>query len=172
MAAIIDACQSGQIPASVSVVVAPNFESEAISAARARGTQVITVDPADPAYPQLLIEALQDVTVVCLAGYLRLLPVEVLRKFPGRVLNIHPALLPKFGGKGMYGRHVHEAVIASGDSESGASVHLVDERYDEGQVLVQRRCSVLPDDTPQSLAARVLTEEHLAYVEALQRLLS
>jgi phosphoribosylglycinamide formyltransferase-1 len=107
-----------------------------------------------------------------LAGYLRLLPVEVLRKFPGRVLNIHPALLPKFGGKGMYGRHVHEAVIASGDSESGASVHLVDERYDEGQVLVQRRCSVLPDDTPQSLAARVLKEEHLAYVEALQRLLS
>jgi phosphoribosylglycinamide formyltransferase-1 len=102
---------------------------------------------------------------------MRLLPEEVLAAFPNRVLNIHPALLPKFGGKGMYGMHVHEAVVAARETESGCTVHFVNEHYDEGAILHQRRCPVLPDDTPETLAARVLEQEHLAYPEAIQLVL-
>jgi phosphoribosylglycinamide formyltransferase-1 len=99
------------------------------------------------------------------------LPLEVLSLFPNRVLNIHPALLPKFGGKGMYGHHVHEAVLAAGEAESGCSVHFVNERYDEGAVILQKVCPVLPDDTPDTLAARVLVLEHQAYPEALAKVI-
>jgi len=95
-----------------------------------------------------------------LAGYLKLVPAPVITRFRDRILNIHPALLPAFGGKGMYGHRVHQAVLASGAKESGATVHLVDEAYDRGPVLGQVRVPVLPDDTPDRLAARVLEVEH------------
>ncbi|MFL5495364.1 MAG: formyltransferase family protein, partial [Gemmatimonadales bacterium] len=98
--------------------------------------------------------------LVVLAGYLKLVPAPVIVRFRNRILNIHPALLPAFGGKGMYGHRVHEAVLASGARESGATVHLVDEAYDRGPVLGQARVPVLPDDTPDRLAARVLEVEH------------
>ena len=98
--------------------------------------------------------------LVVLAGYLKLVPAPVIARFRDRILNIHPALLPSFGGKGMYGLRVHEAVLASGARESGATVHLVDEAYDRGAVLGQARVPVLPDDTPDRLAARVLEVEH------------
>jgi phosphoribosylglycinamide formyltransferase 1 len=98
--------------------------------------------------------------LVVLAGYLKLVPAPVIARFRDRILNIHPALLPAFGGKGMYGLRVHEAVLASGARESGATVHLVDEAYDRGAVLGQARVPVLPDDTPDRLAARVLEVEH------------
>ena len=98
--------------------------------------------------------------LVVLAGYLKLVPAPVIARFRDRILNIHPALLPSFGGKGMYGLRVHEAVLASGARESGATVHLVDEAYDRGAVLGQARVPVLPDDTPDRLAARVLEIEH------------
>jgi phosphoribosylglycinamide formyltransferase-1 len=98
--------------------------------------------------------------LVVLAGYLRLVPPSVVDRFRGRIINIHPALLPRHGGPGMYGRRVHEAVIAAGDSESGATVHLVDEVYDRGKPLGQGRVLVMPDDTPERLAARVLELEH------------
>jgi folate-dependent phosphoribosylglycinamide formyltransferase PurN len=100
------------------------------------------------------------VDLVVLAGYLKLVPSGVIARFRGRIINVHPALLPSFGGKGMYGRRVHEAVLASGASESGATVHLVDEAYDRGAILVQARVPVLPDDDPERLAARVLQLEH------------
>jgi len=108
---------------------------------------------------------------IALAGYLKLLPLEVVRAYRGRITNIHPALLPKYGGKGMYGHHVHEAVIAAGDRESGPTVHLVDEIYDNGRILGQARVPVLADDTPDTLAARVLTEEHKLYPKILQKLI-
>jgi folate-dependent phosphoribosylglycinamide formyltransferase PurN len=95
-----------------------------------------------------------------LAGYLKLVPSPVVAEYRDRIINIHPALLPDFGGKGMYGRRVHEAVLASGARESGASVHLVDERYDRGAVLAQARVPVFPNDTADDLAERVLAEEH------------
>ncbi len=98
--------------------------------------------------------------LLVLAGYLRLVPPEVIAAYRDRVVNIHPSLLPKFGGRGMYGGRVHAAVLAAGERESGCTVHLVDEVYDRGAPLAQARVPVLPDDTPETLAARVLAEEH------------
>lgn len=105
---------------------------------------------------------------IALAGYMKLIPAEVVAAFRHRMVNIHPALLPDFGGKGMYGRRVHEAVIASGAAVSGATVHLVDEEYDRGPIVLQRSVPVEEDDTPETLAARVLEVEHDIYPEALQ----
>lgn len=110
-----------------------------------------------------------QVDLVVLAGYLKLVPPEVIRAYRGRILNIHPALLPAFGGPGMYGHHVHQAVLASGATQSGATVHLVDEEYDRGPILAQGRVPVLPGDTPESLAARVLQVEHRLLPEAVLR---
>lgn len=169
MAAIIKACQDGEISASVTVVVAPREETPALTEARAMGISVAIVEPSGDDYGPALLTAFEQCDVLCLAGFLRLLPDEVLRAYPERILNVHPSLLPKFGGKGMYGVRVHEAVLAAGETESGATVHLVTEHYDEGRILVQRTCPVLPDDTPASLAERVLAEEHRAYIEALQQ---
>ncbi|MHC4853816.1 MAG: phosphoribosylglycinamide formyltransferase, partial [Planctomycetota bacterium] len=107
-----------------------------------------------------------DVDLVCLCGYQRLL--EIPAEFNGRVINIHPALLPKHGGKGYYGHHVHEAVLASGDTESGCSVHFCTAEYDEGPVLLQRRVPVEPGDTADTLAARVFEQECVAYPEAIR----
>jgi folate-dependent phosphoribosylglycinamide formyltransferase PurN len=111
------------------------------------------------------LQALQEagVQVIFLAGYLRLIPATVIHAFSGRILNVHPALLPESGGRGMYGRRVHEAVLAAGVSLSGPTVHFVDERYDEGQILAQWPVAVLPGDTPETLAARVLAVEHRLY---------
>lgn len=108
---------------------------------------------------------------IALAGYLRLFPPEIVQAYRNRITNIHPALLPKFGGKGMFGRHVHEAVIDGGEKESGATVHLVDERYDHGQILMQSRVNVYDDDTPETLSARVLIEEHKIYPQAIENLI-
>lgn len=119
-----------------------------------------------------MLEVLEryGIDLVLLAGYLKLVPGEVLARFPNRVLNIHPALLPSFGGKGMYGMAVHRAVLESGARESGATVHFVDEDYDRGTIFAQRRVPVRVDDTPDELAARVLAVEHVLYPEAVDDL--
>jgi formyltetrahydrofolate-dependent phosphoribosylglycinamide formyltransferase len=109
------------------------------------------------------------VDIVLLAGYVKLVPAEVVARYRRRMLNIHPALLPAFGGKGMYGRRVHAAVLAAGEAESGASVHFVDEEYDRGPVVAQRRVPVLEGDTPESLAVRVLEVEHHLYPDAVDQ---
>ena len=111
------------------------------------------------------LEALEEygIQVILLAGYLRLIPPAVVQAFPRRILNIHPALLPAFGGKGMWGHHVHEAVLASGATFSGPTIHFVDEEYDTGTILAQWPVPVLSDDTPDTLAARVLKAEHVLY---------
>lgn len=142
------------------VVVSPTADSPALLVAKTTGvpTRVSGTD---------LGPALEGADYVCLAGYLRLVPPETVAAFPERMLNIHPALLPHHGGRGMYGTRVHEAVIASGDRGSGCTVHLVDEQYDRGRILLQRECPVLPTDTPETLAARVLALEHEAYPAAL-----
>lgn len=116
-------------------------------------------DSADAAeWLRVLAEARADLVV--LAGFLKQVPADVVRAFVGRMINIHPALLPRHGGKGMYGRRVHEAVLAAGDQSTGATVHLVTEEYDQGPILGQLEVPVLPGDTPEILAARVLTVEH------------
>ena len=109
------------------------------------------------------------IDLLVLAGYLKLVPPAVVRAYAGRIINIHPALLPRHGGAGMYGRRVHEAVLASGDQESGATVHLVDEEYDQGAVLAQARVPVRPGDTPATLAERVLGVEHRLLPAAVRR---
>ena len=108
----------------------------------------------------------KQVDWIILAGFLWLVPEEILQAFPGRVINIHPALLPAYGGKGMYGHHVHEAVVANHECESGITIHLVDQHYDRGTILFQARCDVLPTDTPDSLAAKIhlLEKEHFPRV--------
>ncbi len=117
----------------------------------------------------------QRINLVVLAGFMRLIPAEMVSAFPDRIINIHPSLLPEFGGKGMYGQRVHEAVIAAGERESGITIHLVNERYDEGRHLAQFTCPVLPNDTPVTLATRIHALEHAHYptvVEATVQLLN
>lgn len=112
----------------------------------------------------------QRIDLVVLAGFMRLIPAEMVRAFSGRMVNIHPSLLPKHGGKGMFGHHVHEAVIAAGEVESGITIHLVTEHYDEGRILFQARCPVLPNDTPAMLAERVHALEHAHYPLIVEQL--
>jgi len=145
-------------PAHVVRVVTNRADAGALERARQAGVPTTVLrDPADAA--ELLV-ALADADLVVLAGYLKLVPQAAVARFRHRLINIHPALLPAFGGPGMYGRRVHEAVLASGAAVSGATVHYVDEQYDRGPIIAQRRVPVRPDDTPDTLAARVLAAEH------------
>ena len=127
---------------------------------RARRAGVPTTVLRDANDPAELQAALGDAQLVVLAGYLKLVPAAVVARFRGRMINIHPALLPAFGGPGMYGRRVHEAVLASGAKESGATVHVVDEAFDRGKIIAQEKVRVEPGDTPDTLASRVLEAEH------------
>jgi phosphoribosylglycinamide formyltransferase-1 len=111
----------------------------------------------------------QRIDLLVLAGFMRLIPAEMVNAFPDRIINIHPALLPNFGGKGMYGHRVHEAVIAAKEAESGITIHLVNERYDEGHQLAQFRCAVLSGDTPETLAERIHELEHAHYPAAIEK---
>lgn len=173
MLAIARNAAEGRIPAKVVLVISPKLDSPAALAAQEMGLSVELADPKQEDYSDRLLTLLgrEKVEFICLAGYLRLLPKEVLEAFPRRILNIHPALLPKFGGKGMFGQHVHEAVLAAKESESGCTVHFVTENYDEGPPILQMRCPVDPDDTPEALALRVLKLEHVAFSEALGKVI-
>jgi len=109
-----------------------------------------------------------EITHIVLAGFLWLIPVNLIKAFPHRIINIHPALLPKFGGKGMYGMKVHEAVKASADTQSGITIHEVDEKYDEGKTLFQATCIIESTDTPNEIAAKVQRMEHLHYPRVIE----
>lgn len=109
------------------------------------------------------------ITHIVLAGFLWLIPSYILEQYHGRIINIHPSLLPKYGGKGMYGAKVHEAVKSAGDTESGITIHLVDARYDEGKVLFQARCPVLTEDTPESIAAKIHKLEYQHFPKVIER---
>lgn len=130
--------------------------------------EVLTHDQTSDGQAILDVLARFDVEAIALAGYLKMMPVEVVKAFHHRILNIHPALLPSFGGPGMYGMHVHRAVIDSGVRWSGATVHLVDEAYDTGPIVLQEVVPVEPDDSPEVLAARVLRTEHMIYPMAVR----
>jgi phosphoribosylglycinamide formyltransferase-1 len=121
----------------------------------------------------LLLEKFRGTQVdwVILAGFLLKVPDALIRAFPNRMVNIHPALLPKYGGKGMYGHHVHEAVKAAGDTESGITIHLVNEHYDEGKIIFQAATSLLPEDSAETIAAKVLALEHRYFAEVIENLL-
>lgn len=155
--ALLDACGPDS-PARITRVVSNNARAGALERARRAGVSAVVLH--DPDDARELLAALADAEIVVLAGYLRLVPAPVVARFARRMINIHPALLPAFGGPGMYGRRVHETVLASGASESGATVHFVDEHYDRGPVIAQRTVPVRTGDTPETLAARILAVEH------------
>jgi phosphoribosylglycinamide formyltransferase 1 len=147
----------------VSLVVSDRPTAGALGIARGAGVETLVLG--DPADGREMLTALgaHDIELVALAGYLKRVPAAVTRRFRGRIINVHPALLPAFGGPGMYGARVHEAVIASGARLSGATVHFVDEEYDHGPIIAQWPVPVLAEDTAATLAARVLRMEHQLY---------
>ena len=155
--ALLDTLHDSPI-ARIARVISNRPDAGALDRARRSTVPAVVLKKASDAAE--LLEALHDIEIVVLAGYLKLVPAAVVRQFRGRMINIHPALLPDFGGPGMYGHHVHEAVLASGATESGATVHFVDEVFDRGEIIAQERVPVEPGDTPEKLAARVLEAEH------------
>lgn len=171
--AILDACATGEIPASVVAVISNNGGSGALRRARTAGAAALHLSgkthPGPGELDSAITRAMEEhaVDVVMLAGYMKKLEPTVLERYRGRLLNTHPALLPKFGGHGMYGMRVHEAVLLAGEHESGPSLHLVDAEYDTGRVLAQAKVPVLASDTPESLAARVQERERRLVVEVL-----
>jgi phosphoribosylglycinamide formyltransferase-1 len=175
MQAIIDSCKNGDIHGGAELVVGTRSDAEAITRAQEAGVETVIISPKkyegdDPAYGEALLNALRkrNVELICLAGYMRILPLNVVDAYRGRIMNIHPALLPLFGGKGMYGENVHRAVIESGMKVSGCTVHFVDEHYDSGPIILQDTVPVLDEDTPETLAARILPVEHRSYSRAVQ----
>ncbi len=169
--ALLDATAAPGSPARVAVVVSNRGDAGALDRARQAG--VATAVLADHTNAAAVLRALNDADLVVLAGYLKLVPAEVVARFRCRMINIHPALLPAFGGPGFYGRRVHEAVLASGATVSGVTIHYVDEHYDRGAIIAQWPVPVRAGDTPETLAARVLVAEHRllpAVVLALARL--
>jgi phosphoribosylglycinamide formyltransferase-1 len=174
---LIDSAKKGELAAEVVLVVSNKKKAYGLERARQAGIETFVCRVKDFSSKEeaesKLVEILKikQVEYIALAGYLRLLPDSIVTGYRGRITNIHPALLPKYGGKGMYGHFVHEAVLAAGDAESGATVHLVDEIYDHGKILMQERVPVKPGDTPETLAARVLKVEHRIYPKALENLI-
>lgn len=158
--ALLDRLTGEDSPARVALVLSNRADAGALE--RARSHDIPTAVLANPADGEEWLRHLHaaSIDLLVLAGYLKLVPPAVIAGYRGRIINIHPALLPRFGGAGMYGAKVHAAVLASGAKESGATVHLVDEEYDRGQILGQAGVPVEPGDTPELLAARVLSVEH------------
>ncbi|MBU8934703.1 MAG: phosphoribosylglycinamide formyltransferase [candidate division Zixibacteria bacterium] len=175
--ALIDASKSGLLHGEIVLVVSNMRKAFGLERARKAGIDTFVFKKKKYNSPEAadidLFARLKQhgIEYIATAGYLRLLPANVVEAFKGRITNIHPALLPKYGGKGMYGHHVHDAVLAAGDKESGITVHLADEIYDNGRILHQVKVPVLPDDTPDSLAARVLEQEHRWYARVLDKLI-
>ena len=171
---IIDACSAGGISGEVALVVSNNSQAGALERARRSGIPALHVSSFTHPEPQLLdrimLDALTEagVDLVALAGYMKKLGPSILEAYANKVLNIHPALLPRFGGQGMYGMAVHRAVIAAGVPVTGPTVHLVNVQYDDGPILAQIEVPVVKDDTPHSLQKRVLKAEHRIYPETIE----
>lgn len=174
--ALLDARARGDLHVEFVLAISNNSGAQALERARRHGVPAVHLAPShfpvEADYTRRLSELLDQhsVEVIALAGYMKKLPSAVVERFRNRILNIHPGLLPGFGGPGMYGGHVHTAVIESGAKLSGVTVHLVDEEYDHGPIVLQEPVRVLDNDTPESLAARVLAVEHASYWRALEAL--
>jgi len=173
MLALQKAIADGRLAARIVCVIGSRADAPALAIAREQGLVTKVVSPkdrTDTEYGDVLLRVLRNAgaDTIALAGYMRLLPPAVVAAFPRRIVNIHPSLLPAFGGHGMYGEKVHRAVIESGVQFSGCTVHFADEEFDTGPIILQKVVPVMQDDTPQTLAARILPCEHAAYAEALQ----
>lgn len=171
--ALLDACAGGAIPARVGLVISNNSAAGALARARAAGVPALHISPrTHPDEDRAIAQALADAGagLVVLAGYMKKIGPVTLARYAGRIVNTHPALLPKYGGQGLYGDRVHAAVLAAGEAQSGASIHLVTGEYDAGPVIAQGRVPVLPGDTVESLGARVRAAERALLVRAVRDL--
>lgn len=172
--AILEAIEQDTLDAEVALVISNKADAYALERARKRNISTLVLDPSscesEAAYVDRLLSTLsqQRVNFIALAGYLKKIPAEVVQQFQHRMLNIHPSLLPAFGGPGMYGSRIHKAAIERGVRWSGVTIHLVDEHYDSGPIVLQKPVPVHQEDSPESLASRVLAAEHRIYPEALR----
>ena len=171
MQAIIESVKSGKLSANLCAVISNNNNSFASERAKKENIPAFVIN--DTTHPNKTNEEIvkifkaNNVDTIILAGYMKLVSKHLIDSFNNRILNIHPALLPKFGGKGMYGINVHKAVIESRDTITGATIHIVNNEYDKGKILQQMQVAVLPYDTPEILAERVLKIEHILYSDTL-----
>jgi phosphoribosylglycinamide formyltransferase-1 len=172
--ALLDELTAGRLPGiEIKAIISDKSDSGALEKARTHGIPAIFLDPKDKTrseYDAELAKTIGDVDLICLAGYMRILGAEFVNKYPEKILNVHPSLLPKFGGKGFYGMYVHEAVLAAGEAESGMTLHLVTEGVDKGPILIQKKVALAPDETPESLREKVLVLEKRWYPEAVRKL--
>lgn len=171
--AIIDGCKSKEICAKVSVVISNNSDSLALIRAKNEGIPAYHLSKKILGSEEVLANEIlkimkkYEVDFIFLAGYMRMLHISVIEKYNNRIFNIHPALLPKYGGKGMYGINVHKAVIAANEKITGITIHRVDNEYDSGEIVAQTEIKVLNQDTPETLSERVLKREHEFLVEVI-----
>jgi phosphoribosylglycinamide formyltransferase-1 len=173
--AILAAMRQGKLPgARVCLVISNNSDAGILEVARSNALPAIHLSqkqfPDESVFADAMLGEFRrhGVDLIVLAGYMKRIPPRIVETYRGRIVNIHPALLPRFGGQGMYGARVHEAVLAAGELVSGATVHYVDEEYDHGRIILQKTVRVLPGDTPSTLAERVLAVEHEIYPEAIK----
>ena len=178
MQAVIDACKEGVLKANPVIVVSNNSDAGAIARAKKEHIPYYVLNaknhPLADDLDNAILDALlrHETELIILAGYMKKIGENILNKFRGKIINIHPALLPKFGGKGMYGLHVHEAVLKAGEKETGVTIHIIDEDYDTGPIIAQTSLSVMEDDTVESLSKRVLEREHSFLVETIGKIVS
>lgn len=163
---LIDAIEEGKLSAKINGLITDKPDIGSIERAKDNGIPYKVIAPSsfnnESEFAKALIDQLKtwNTDLIVLAGYLKMIPYQVIDKFENRILNIHPSLLPKYGGKGFYGLNVHRAVIENKEPVSGCTVHLVNEEFDKGPILAQTEVPILPDDTPEKLAARILKQEH------------
>lgn len=175
---ILEHKREGMLESDVELLITNNSTCGAAEIARAEGIKVVHIsrkvfpDLSSQDYSNLFISALEkhEIDLIVLAGYMKMLPEEVVKKYSNRIINIHPALLPKYGGKGMYGINVHKAVLESGDKETGVTVHYVNENYDEGEIIYQEKIPVDEKETPESLMEKLKEVEHKVYPEVISKL--
>jgi phosphoribosylglycinamide formyltransferase-1 len=178
MQSIIDACKQGRLRAMPAVVISNNGASAALDRAASEGIPAYHISSKSFPDPEVLDATIRDtlakheVDLVVLAGFMKRIGPKTIAAYNGRIINIHPALLPKYGGKGMYGNNVHEQVLAAGDRETGVTIHVVNDEYDTGPILAQAKIPVMQGDTPATLAERVLEVEHRVYVDTIEKIIS
>ncbi|MDR1122732.1 MAG: phosphoribosylglycinamide formyltransferase [Endomicrobium sp.] len=179
MQAIVDAYKFGILKslAEVILVISNNANAFVLERAKRENIKSVCMERKsfkdDESFNKNILAELQvaNIDLVCLAGYMRMVDKEILKVYNGRILNIHPALLPKFGGEGMYGHFVHEAVVKSGEKKSGVTVHFVNEEYDAGKIILQKEVKIFKDDTPEDVARKVLEIGHKVYPQAIKRVI-
>ncbi len=171
---VIDAIESGQIEAQITGLVTNRPEAGAIKRAQKHGIPTFVIDSNASDFEQKLLDLLSELNpdLIVLAGYLKKIPTVIINTYSGRIINIHPSLLPKYGGKGYYGMNVHRAVIENKEGVSGCTVHFVDEIYDNGQIIEQIKVPVSSTDTPESLAEKILRREHELLPNTIHKLLT